>query len=92
MSDFHIIILHFLEKTLFVGQGLYILIDLKISFLSRTEMELGITMYEEEQNWETLLYKNSAKGQFFVVYVRDQRNPWEIAYRCEKLGTESGTK
>lgn len=28
--DFHILILHFLEKTLFVGKGLYILIDLKL--------------------------------------------------------------
>lgn len=55
-------------------------------------MELGITMYEEEQNSESLLHKNSLKGQFFIVDLRGQRNPQEIAYSCEKLGTESGTK
>lgn len=53
MPYFYIIILHFLEETIFVRQCLYILIDLKIRcFLWRNllGMERGITVYEEEQN------------------------------------------
>lgn len=75
MSDFHIKILHFPEKTSFVEQGLYILIDLNIScFLWRNllGMECEITMYEEEQNSEFTIGSVDQKSSLCCLYERPE--------------------